>query len=70
MQFELGNICVAYPNEDMGVERKLKLRPDSEVLHFDFIDTNNETGCMTLDKDQVELLVDTLKLILKNKLIE
>lgn len=70
MEFELGNIFVAYPSEDMGLERKLRLRPDSEVLHFDFLEINNVTGCMTLDKEQVELLIDTLKLILKNKLIE
>lgn len=70
MEFELGNITVIYPNENNGIDRKLKLRPTGEFLHFDFIDSNNEYGSMSLEKDQVKLLVDTLNLILKNKLIE
>lgn len=70
MEFELGTIGVIYPNENSSIDRKLKIRTDGEFLHFDFIDPNIETGCASFDKNQVKLMVDTLSLILKNKLIE
>jgi hypothetical protein len=70
MEFELGSITVTYPNENTGQTRKLKIRTDGEILHFDFIDPSLDAGCISLDKKEVELLSDTLKLVLKNKLID
>lgn len=70
MEFEIGNVGVIYPNEKQTSERKFRIRTDSEILHFDFIDPTIEMGGFYLEKDQVKLLIDTLNLILKNKLIE
>lgn len=70
MKFELGEIGVIYPNENDAKHREFNIRTDGEILHFDFVDRTIETGGFYLDKDQVKLLIDTLNLILKNKLIE
>lgn len=70
MEIDLGNIVVIYPNEDTGSNRQLKIRTDGDILFFDFIDSKIAAGCFYLEKDKVELLVDTLKVILKNKLMD
>jgi hypothetical protein len=70
MEIDLFTIGVIYPNEQEAKERKFKLRTDGEILHFDFIDPVIETGSFYLDRDQVKILVDSLSMILKNKLIE
>ncbi|WP_298884679.1 hypothetical protein [uncultured Polaribacter sp.] len=70
MEVELGNVEVIYPNEDTAETRKFKIRTDGEILHFEFIDQKIESGSFHLEKEQVKLLVDTLKVILNNKLIE
>ncbi|PSG87313.1 hypothetical protein [Aurantibacter aestuarii] len=70
MKTELGNIGVIYPNEESAQTRKFQIRTDGDILHFDFIDPKIDTGGFYLEKDQVKLLVDTLNVILKNKLME
>lgn len=70
MEFELGNVGVIYPNEKQSSDRKFRIRTNGEILHLDFVDPIIEMGGFNLDIDQVKLLVDTLNLILKNKLIE
>lgn len=70
MKFELGEIGVIYPNENDAKHREFNIRTDGEFLQFDFIDKTDKSGGFTLDVDQVKLLIDTLNLILKNKLIK
>jgi hypothetical protein len=70
MEINLGNITVVYPNEKQGTDRKLNLFTDGDLLHINFIDDTLPVGGITLDLTQLELLSDTLNLIIKNKLIE
>lgn len=70
MEFDLGNISVMYPNENTTQLRKLIIRPDGEILHIDISDETRDSMSIVLEKHEVELLSDTLKLIVKNKLIE
>lgn len=70
MEIELFNVEVMYPNENENQTRKLKIRTEEDNLFIDFIDPKINSSSLILGKDQVEILVDTLKLILKNKLIE
>lgn len=70
MEINLGNISVIYPNENSPQARKITLTPDGEFLQINiFDDTLNSVG-ITLEKHELELLSDSLKLILKNKLVE
>jgi len=70
METELFNVEVVYPNEDKPRTRKFKIRTEEGIIFFDFIDSKINSGSFYLEKDQVELLIDTLKVVLKNKLIE
>ena len=70
MEIELGDINVTYPNEVSPQARKFRIRTDGDILHFDFIDSKIDSANFFLEKEQVELLIDTLKLVLKNKLME
>ena len=70
MKTELGDVGVIYPNEDTAQTRKFQIRTDGDILHFDFIDPKIDIGSFYMDKDQIKLLVDTLNVILKNKLLE
>jgi len=71
MKFEIDHVGIIYPNEDFGVERKVEIENDSELLQLHFIDKGDlRPGGMTLTKPQVELLRDALNLILKNKLLD
>ena len=70
MEINLGNITVIYPNEKQGKDRKLNLFTDGDLLQINFIDDTLPSGGITLDLTQLELLSDTLNLIIKNKLIE
>lgn len=70
MEFDLGNISSMYHDEESDQLRKLIVRPDGDLLYFDIKSEAKDHSCIIFDKKQVELLCDTLKLILKNKLIE
>ncbi|WP_298546240.1 hypothetical protein [uncultured Aquimarina sp.] len=71
MKVEIDNITIIYPNEHTGENRNMEIETDGEHLQFHFIDKKNlNSGGMTLDKNQAEILRDSLTLILKNKLIE
>ena len=68
MKFEIDHVTIIYPNEDSGTERKIEIENNSELLQLHFIDKRDlKPGGMTLTKTQVELLRDTLNLILKNR---
>ena len=70
MKFEIEDVNVIYPDEESGESRKLEIETNDESLRFNFIDKSKRTGSMFLNKKQVELLRDTLNIVLKNKLIE
>lgn len=70
MEINLGNISVIYPNENSPQPRKMTLTADGEFLQINIFDDTLDTIGITLEKHELELLSDSLKLILKNKLIE
>lgn len=70
MEINLGNISVIYPNENSPQARKITLTADGEFLQINILDDSKDSIGITLEKHEVELLSDSLKLILKNKLIE
>lgn len=70
MEINFKNINVMYPNENTPQPRKITLTADGEYLQINIYDETLDFIGITLEKNDVELLSDTLKLILKNKLIE
>lgn len=70
MEINLGNISVIYPSENSPQPRKITLTADGEFLQINIFDDTLDTIGITLEKHELELLSDSLKLILKNKLIE
>lgn len=70
MEINLGKISVIYPNENSPEYRNITLATDGEFLQINILDDKSHSVGITLEKNEVELLSDTLKLILKNKLIE
>lgn len=70
MEIDLGNVSVIFPNENSPEPRKVTLTVDREFLQINILDNTLNSVGITLEKHEVELLSDSLKLILKNKLIE
>jgi hypothetical protein len=70
MEINLGNISVTYPNEKSPQARKITLTANGEFLHINIFDDSQDSIGIALEKHELELLSDSLKLILKNKLIE
>lgn len=73
MQIRIENITSLYHDEESGVNRDLELRIDGDVLHLDIEDRgehNNFGATVSLDREQVKILRDSLDLILKNKLLD
>lgn len=70
MEINLDNISVIYPNENSPILRKVNLTADGEFLQINILDGTLDSVGITLEKHEVELLIDTLKLILKHNLIE
>lgn len=71
MKFEIEEVSVLYPNEDCGVKRKIVIEDDFDILHIRMIDNSDSSeGTISLTKAQMNLLKDSLNVIIKNKLIE
>lgn len=70
MEINLDNISVIYPNETNPQPRKVSLHTDGEYLQINILDDTLDSISVTLDKQELELLSDSLQLILKNNLIE
>ena len=71
MKIEMENVTIMLPTENSGVNRKLMLEDDGEVLQINFIGRNEELGGgISLTKSQMVLLRDNLNTYIKNKLVE
>jgi hypothetical protein len=70
MEINLDNISVIYPNENNPQSRKVNFTADGEYLQINILDDTLNSIGISLEKQEVELLIDTLKLILKHNLIE
>jgi hypothetical protein len=70
MEINLDNISVIYPNETSPQPRKVNFTADGEFLNINILDDTLDSICINLEKQEVELLIDTLKLILKHNLTE
>jgi hypothetical protein len=70
MEINLDNISIIYPNETNPQPRKVNFTADGEFLNINILDDTLDSIGIALDKQEVELLVDTLKLILKHNLVE
>lgn len=70
MEINLNNITVIYPNETNPQPRKVNFTADGEFLNINIMDDTFDSIGINLDKQEVALLIDTLKLILNHNLIE
>ncbi|REG92993.1 hypothetical protein [Flavobacterium aquicola] len=70
MEINLNNISVIYPNETNPQPRKVNFTADGEFLSINILDDTKDSIGISLEKQEVELLIDTLQLILKHNLIE
>jgi hypothetical protein len=70
MEINLNNITVVYPNEKDAQLRKVNFTADGEYLNINIMDDTLDSIGINLDKQEVALLIDTLKLILNHNLIE
>tara|TARA_R110002072_G_scaffold301914_3_gene482840 strand:+ start:618 stop:833 length:216 start_codon:yes stop_codon:yes gene_type:complete len=71
MKIEMENITIMLPNENSGVDRKLMLEDDGQILQINFIGRNDQqSGGISLTKSQMLLLRDNLNTFIKNKLVE
>lgn len=70
MKIEIPDVGVIYPNEETSTNRTLIMQDDFELLQFTFAYRNEHSpGGMTLNKEQMILLRDSLNLMIKNKLV-
>lgn len=71
MKIEIENVTIILPHENSGVNRKLILEDDGELLQIHFIGKNDEqSGGIALTKTQMILLRDNLNTYIKNKLVQ
>lgn len=70
MEINLNNITVIYPNETNPQPRKVNFTADGVFLNINIMDDTLDSIGINLDKQEVALLIDTLKLILNHNLIE
>ena len=70
MEINLDNISVIYPNETNPQPRRLNFTADGEFLNINILDDILDSIGISLSKQEVELLIDTLKLISIHNLIE
>lgn len=69
MEINFDMVNVIYPNENSPELRKVNIVANGENLQINILDDTLDSICISLEKHEVELLSDTLNLILKNKLV-
>lgn len=70
MEINLGNHSVMYPDENSPQPREVNLTVSGEFLQINILDRVKNSVGITFDKKELKLLSDSLRLILKNNLIE
>ena len=72
MTLKIENIEVVYHDEDSSVSRSLGFRidPDETTLHIDIIDEVKPSTTISLNRNELELLRDSLNIYLKNKALK
>lgn len=70
MEIKFDRVSVIYPNENSPELRNITVATDGEYLQINILDDTLNSVGITLYKNEVEILSDALKLILKNKLIK